>query len=173
MTDRGAWLADPTWPEAHARFERGDVVVVPIGAASEEQGRHLPLKADYLLARELSERLMARLPVVVAPIVSFGYFPAFAGYPASRHLRSETFVVEDVRIVVRDLCEETEVRGATADIRELGRRSDATLDAPDTVFYRPRSFTRTPLRGSTTRGRAFAATRLAPLSRRGRRSSTR
>jgi creatinine amidohydrolase len=152
---KGVWLSDLTWPEAKERFEAGAVVVVPIGAAAKEHGHHLPLKTDYLLARDLSERIMKELPVVVAPIVSFGYFPAFVAYPGSQHLRSETFLalLKDIlsklirdgasnlavvntgvstepvlRIAVRDLYEETGVRVATADIRTLGQKAASQLE---------------------------------------------
>lgn len=152
---KGVWLSDLTWPEAAARIADGAVFVVPIGAASKEHGHHLPLKTDFLLARELSLRIMAELPVVVAPIVPFGYFPAFVRYPGSQHLRTETFValltdiftklVRDgveriavvntgvsteapLRLAVRELFEATRVRIATADIRDLGRRAEAKLE---------------------------------------------
>lgn len=152
---KGVWLSHLTWPEAAERFASGAVVVVPIGAASKEHGHHLPLETDFLLARELSRRVMAELPVVVAPIVSFGYFPAFVRYPGSQHLRSETFValltdiftklVRDgveriavvntgvsteapLRIAVRDVFESTGVRIATADIRDLGKDAEAKLE---------------------------------------------
>ena len=156
MSEReGVWLADLTWVEARERIESGSVIVVPIGAASKEHGHHLPLKTDYLLARELSERVMQELPVVVAPIVSFGYFPAFVGYPGSQHLRPETFqaLLEDIlskliddgarriavlntgvsteaplRVVVRELYAATGVRVATTDIRALGSREEAKLE---------------------------------------------
>ena len=149
---KGVWLGDLAWPAAKARFDAGAVVIVPIGAASKEHGHHLPLKTDYLLARDLSERVMAELPVVVAPIVSFGYFPAFVRYPGSQHLRSETFIalLKDVfgkfikdgvkhlavintgvsteaplRVAVRDLYDETGFRVNTADVRFLGGRAEA------------------------------------------------
>lgn len=152
---RGVWLSDLSWPEAKRRFDEGAVVLVPIGAAAKEHGHHLPLKTDYLVARDLSERVMRELPVVVAPIVAFGYFPAFVDYPGSQHLRSETFLallkdilskfVRDgarkiavlntgvstepvVRIAVRDLYQETGTRIATADIRTLGRALDPKLE---------------------------------------------
>jgi creatinine amidohydrolase len=32
------------------------------------------------------------LPVLVAPVVSFGYYPAFVRYPGSQHLRADTFM---------------------------------------------------------------------------------
>jgi creatinine amidohydrolase len=145
---RGAFLEDLAWPEAAARLAAGAVVVVPIGAAAKEHGPHLPLKTDYLLARELGRRVADALPVLVAPVVSFGYYPAFAGYPGSQHLRSETFMalLTDVlggfirqgarrlavintgvsteaplRVVVRDLYAAHGVRVLTADLASLGR----------------------------------------------------
>ena len=32
------------------------------------------------------------LPVLVAPVVDFGYYPAFLRYPGSQHLKAETFI---------------------------------------------------------------------------------
>lgn len=143
----GVWLETLTWPEAKARLDASAVVVVPIGAAAKEHGHHLPLNTDYLLARALAEGVAAALPVVIAPIVCFGYYPAFVGYPGSQHLRAETFMslltdifgklVQDgakrivvintgvsteapLRIAARNTLEATGVRVAVADIRRLG-----------------------------------------------------
>jgi creatinine amidohydrolase len=137
---RGVWLEDLTWPEARDWFARGAPVVVPIGAISKEHGHHLPLKTDYLYARE--------------PVVGFGYYPAFVRYPGSQSLRSETFgaLLTDIfqkfirdgvkrlavintgvstepvlRCVVRDLYEATGVRVHTADIRMLGAATRGTM----------------------------------------------
>jgi creatinine amidohydrolase len=147
---RGVWLEDLTWPEAKAWFERGAPVIVPIGAMSKEHGHHLPMKTDYLYARELSRRVADVLPVVIAPVVCHGYYPAFVRFPGSQSLSSETFaaVLNDIlrkflrdgvrnlavlntgvstepvlRIVVRDIVETTGVRVHTADVRLLGRAS--------------------------------------------------
>jgi creatinine amidohydrolase len=144
---QGAWLEDLTWPEVEARFEAGCVVVVPVGAAAKEHGPHLPMKTDWLLARELAGRVAAQLPVLVAPVVSFGYYPAFRHYPGSQHLRPETFaaLVTDLltgligqgarhialvntgvstepvlHTAVRELFEATGVRVAIADISRMG-----------------------------------------------------
>lgn len=144
---QGIWLETLTWPEAKARFDANAVVVVPIGAAAKEHGHHLALNTDYLLARALAEGVAAALPVVIAPIVGFGYYPAFVGYPGSQHLRAETFMalltdifgklVADgarriavvntgisteapLQIAVRNTLETTGVRIAVADIRRLG-----------------------------------------------------
>ena len=97
MTERtgtertGAWLEDLTWQEAKARFDAGAVVVVPVGAASKAHGPHLPLKTDALTARALAQRLIERLPVVAAPVVGFGFYPAFTAFAGSQHLSADTF----------------------------------------------------------------------------------
>jgi len=119
-----------------------------VGAAAKEHGPHLPLKTDYLVARELGRRVAEALPVLVAPVLSFGYYPAFVGYPGSQHLRAETFIalVTDVltgfvrqgarrlaivntgvsteaplRVAVRDFYAAHGVRVAVADIAGLAR----------------------------------------------------
>jgi creatinine amidohydrolase len=151
---RGVFLEDLAWPDAAARFAANPVVVVPVGALAKEHGPHLPLKTDWLVARELARRVALELPVVVAPVVGFGYYPAFVAYPGSQHLRAETFqaVLTDVfeglirhgvtrlavintgvsteaplRVVVRDLYARHRVRIAVADIRGLGRGTGTLL----------------------------------------------
>jgi len=90
-SDTGAWLEDLTWLEAKARFEAGALVVVPVGAAAKAHGPHLPLKTDALTARALAERLIERLPAVAAPVVGFGFYPAFTSFAGSQHLSAATF----------------------------------------------------------------------------------
>ena len=94
----GVWLEDLTWPEAKARFDVDAVVVIPIGAAAKAHGAHLPLKTDALTARALGQRLVERLPVVAAPVVGFGYYPAFTSFAVSQHLGADTF-----RALMREL----------------------------------------------------------------------
>lgn len=94
----GVWLEDLTWPEAKARFDADAVVVIPIGAAAKAHGTHLPLKTDALTARALGQRLVDRLPVVAAPVVGFGYYPAFTPFAGSQHLTADTF-----KAVMREL----------------------------------------------------------------------
>lgn len=152
---KGVWLANLTWPEAKARFDDGAVVVIPIGAASKEHGHHLPLATDWILARGLTERLLAELPVVAAPIIGHGYYPAFRHYPGSQHLSPETsgavldevlggFVDQGVnRLVVintgvsteavinvrlREFYERRRVRVHCAHISALGRDSDRLME---------------------------------------------
>lgn len=102
---RGERLENLTWPEAGTRIGAGAVVVVPIGAAAKAHGPHLPLDTDRTLARALADGVARALPVLVAPIIDAGYYPAFAGYPGSQTLRADTFIalVTDVLTkLVRD-----------------------------------------------------------------------
>ena len=144
---KGVWLEDLTWVEAGEKFEAGWPVVIPIGARAKEHGHHLPLKTDYLLARELGQQVANALPVVVAPVVDFGYYPAFVNYPGSQNLQADTFInlltdlignfsdhgvtsiavintgvstEAPLRIAVRNIYEDRKVRVITTDIRMLG-----------------------------------------------------
>jgi creatinine amidohydrolase len=145
-TTPGAWIEKLTWPEVAARIEHA-TVLIPIGARAKEHGPHLPMQTDYLLARALCDGVATQLPVLIAPVVDFGYYPAFVGYPGSQHLRPETFqaLLQDVidglirhkaariaivntgvstegpvTVVVRETLERTGVRIAVAHIRALG-----------------------------------------------------
>lgn len=88
---KGVWLEDLTWLEAKAWFDRDALVVIPVGAGSKEHGPHLPLKTDYLLARGFMDRLLDRVPVVAAPVLTLGYYPAFRLYSGSQCLTPDTF----------------------------------------------------------------------------------
>jgi creatinine amidohydrolase len=148
---RGVYLGDLTWPEAKAWIDAGRVIVVPIGAAAKEHGYHLPLKTDYMLAEALSRGVADALPVVIAPVIGFGYYPAFRHYPGSQHVSPETFsaLLRDilsgfiaqgasriavintgvstepvVHVALRELYEETGIRVQVADIRRLGKDTD-------------------------------------------------
>lgn len=144
----GRWIEDLAWPEVEERFAEGWPVVVPIGARSKEHGHHLPMCTDYLVARALCDGIIERLPVLVAPVVDFGYYPAFVRYPGSQHLRAETFIAlltdvfdrlcdqgakrlavintgvsteGPVQIAARDILLRRRVSVPVADIRRLGR----------------------------------------------------
>jgi creatinine amidohydrolase len=150
----GAWLETMTWPEAKAAIDAGRPVIIPIGAIAKEHGPHLPLNTDYLVARALAEAVAAALPVLIAPVVGFGYYPAFVRYPGSQSLAAATFQamltetfakfardgVADMavintgvsteaplRIAIRDFYEQSGVQVHSADIRTLGARSRRLL----------------------------------------------
>lgn len=150
----GVWLEDLTWPEAEEKLRAGWHVIIPVGARAKEHGAHLPLKTDYMLARALCDGVIAELPVLVAPVIDFGYYPAFEGYPGSQHLSATTFMalLEEliepfirhgarmisiintgvstegpIQIVVRGMLARHGIQIAVADIGRLGKSSDHLL----------------------------------------------
>lgn len=83
-------LANVTWVEAERLLTGDPVVVIPLGAAAKEHGPHLRLDNDFQLAEYFKRRVMADASVVVAPTITYHYYPAFLEYPGSTHLRQET-----------------------------------------------------------------------------------
>jgi len=131
MSERtGMWLEDLTWQEAKARFDGGAVVVVPVGAASKAHGPHLPLKTDALTARALAQRLIERLPVVAAPVVGFGFYPAFTAFAGSQHLGADTFAA-----LMRELIDNLRDHGVRRiAILNTGVSTEKPLDALSDVL---------------------------------------
>jgi creatinine amidohydrolase len=128
-------------------------VVIPIGAASKAHGPHLPLKTDALTARALAQKLIERLPVIAAPVIGFGFYPAFTAFAGSQHLSAATFkaLLSELlgnlrdhgvtRIVLVNTGVSTEkpvdevAAGATdllvLHMRDLGAAADRLLDVPE------------------------------------------
>jgi creatinine amidohydrolase len=79
----GSYLGELAWPEAERRFAEAAVVVLPFGAGAKEHGPHLPMNADLVVAEYLLERAVERLPVLVAPAITHGWFPAFREFPGT------------------------------------------------------------------------------------------
>lgn len=98
MERPGVYLERLTWREAAAVFRRDPLVVLPVGAAAKEHGPHLPLGTDRILGEYLADRIAAEVPAVIAPTVTYGYYPSFVGFPGSTHLEAGTFgaVVREV-----------------------------------------------------------------------------
>jgi len=90
-TPRGAYLADLTWDEAEPVLRADPLVVLPVGAGAKEHGPHLPLGTDRIMVEYLARQLVERLPVLVMPTVTYGYFPHFSPFPGSTHLEADTF----------------------------------------------------------------------------------
>ena len=101
------FLRDLTWLEAEKVLGPNTIVVLPIGAAAKEHGPHLRLDNDERLAEGYA-RLLAghdRLTdVVIAPTLTYHFYPAFAEYPGSTTLRLETardLTVDVVRSIAK------------------------------------------------------------------------
>lgn len=80
---QGAFLGELTWPEGEDWLSRAPLVVLPFGAGAKEHGPHLPMNADAVVMDFLCKAAVDSLPVVVAPPVLHGWFPAFRGYPGT------------------------------------------------------------------------------------------
>jgi len=87
------FLRDLTWLEAEKVLGPDAVVVLPIGASAKEHGPHLRLDNDERLADGYA-RLLSNADkagdIVIAPTLTYHFYPAFAEYPGSTSLRLET-----------------------------------------------------------------------------------
>jgi creatinine amidohydrolase len=97
-------LEDLSWMEAERHLRSDAVVVLPLGAAAKEHGPHLKLRTDLTLAEYLTRRVMEKTPVVVAPALTYYFYPAFLEYPGSTSLSDATardFTADIVRSLAR------------------------------------------------------------------------
>jgi creatinine amidohydrolase len=103
-TERGSRLEDVPWTDAKKLLTPDAVVVIPLGAASKEHGPHLKLKNDFILADYLTRRLLQSTAVVVAPPLTYHYYPAFIEYAGSTSLSlpvARDMTVEIARTLAR------------------------------------------------------------------------
>ncbi|MEX1130365.1 MAG: creatininase family protein, partial [Vicinamibacterales bacterium] len=97
-------LADYSWVDAEGLLQADTVVVIPLGAALKEHGPHLPLRNDLTLADYLTDRVAGSAPVVIAPPLTYHFYPAFLEYPGSTSLSLETardLTVQVIRSLAR------------------------------------------------------------------------
>ena len=100
----GVYLRDLTWLEASRILGPETVVVLPIGAAAKEHGPHLRLDNDERLADGYARLVCEVEDVVIAPTLTYHFYPAFTEYPGSTTLRLETardLTVDVVRSIAR------------------------------------------------------------------------
>jgi creatinine amidohydrolase len=89
---KGIRLADLAWQQAAEVLRPETVVVIPLGAGSQEHGPHLKLGTDAILADYVARRVLEASDVVVAPSIAYHFSPGFTDYPGSMSVRSETAV---------------------------------------------------------------------------------
>jgi creatinine amidohydrolase len=87
----GAYLGDLAWPEAERLVREVPIVVIPFGAGAKEHGPHLPMNADAKVMEFLTDRAVAELPVIVAPPILHGWFPAFREFPGTEVADPDVF----------------------------------------------------------------------------------
>lgn len=83
-------LESLTWQEAERVLTPETVVLLPLGAGSKEHGPHLKLRNDLTLAEYLTQRVVDATAVVVAPTLTYHFYPAFLEYPGSTSLSLAT-----------------------------------------------------------------------------------
>ncbi len=88
---RGWYLGELTWPEAEQRLRQAPLVILPFGAGAKEHGPHLPMNADAVVMEYLCARAVENLPVVVAPPILHGWFPAFRDFPGTEVADPDVF----------------------------------------------------------------------------------
>jgi len=79
----GAFLGELSWPQAEERMATAPLVILPFGAGAKEHGPHLPMNADAVVMEFLCRVAVDSLPVLVAPPILHGWFPAFRGWPGT------------------------------------------------------------------------------------------
>jgi len=87
----GAFLGDLSWPEAEAHLREAPLVVLPFGAGAKEHGPHLPMNADAKVMEYLCQQAVKSLPVIVAPPILHGWFPAFREFPGTEAADNHVF----------------------------------------------------------------------------------
>ena len=83
-------LSDLSWLDARQALTAETIVLIPLGAAAKEHGPHLRLDNDQILAEYLARRVAEQENVVVAPTLTYHFYPAFVAYAGSTSLRLET-----------------------------------------------------------------------------------
>ncbi|MEZ5926336.1 MAG: creatininase family protein [Hyphomicrobiaceae bacterium] len=96
LRDEGHRVAALPWDAVERRLRAGGLAILPVGAGAKEHGFHLPMGSDALQADWIVDRLAARLysdgiDLIAWPVVSYGYYPAFAAYAGSITLQRATF----------------------------------------------------------------------------------
>lgn len=113
--------AEMNWPECNEAVKQGRVAVLPV-ATYEDHGYHLPIDVDVVLATEICERAVARMPAeaVLIPAVTHGYSPHHMDFPGTITIRWDTFIN-----YVKDVCLSLAHHGFTRILLVNGHGSNA------------------------------------------------
>src|SRR5262245_37731505 len=95
----GIVLAELTWLQPAQALTPQTVVLMRLAAAAKRPGPHLRLTNQQVLADALAQCIGEVAEVVIAPTVTYSFYPAFLAYPGSISLRLET-----ARDTMVDIC---------------------------------------------------------------------
>ena len=87
----GVYLGELTWVEAEEQLKSAPVVLIPIGAGAKEHGPHLPMNADAVVLRFLTDFAVEHCDVIVAPPILHGWFPPFRDFPGTEVADASVF----------------------------------------------------------------------------------
>ncbi|MEM8844296.1 MAG: creatininase family protein [Pseudomonadota bacterium] len=107
--DQSLLVENATWLDVQHAIEQNILCLLPIGAICKEHGPHLPLNTDFVQAKWISERVSSEVPSIIWPVVSYGYYPAFTGYPGSWSISENAF-----RLAMLDIIESIAKHGSNS-----------------------------------------------------------
>ena len=100
---KDSWIENLSWPVIEGRINAGAIAILPVGAASKEHGRHLPLNTDFRQAEWLADSVAEHRNVLIWPVVHYGYYPVFVDYPGSISI-NETIFADTIAAIVDGIC---------------------------------------------------------------------
>src|SRR5258708_390286 len=83
---QSVFLQDLSWVEAARVLTPASVVIIPLGAGSKEHGPHLPLSTDLIQADYFAKELAKLDSVIIAPTITYAYYPPFLSFAGSTSL---------------------------------------------------------------------------------------
>jgi creatinine amidohydrolase len=91
-------ISEMTWPEVEEIVKQTDMIVLPVGT-NENNGPHLPMSLDSIVASEMALKLARETDLPVAPLIPVGNSDLFARYPGTIVIR-----IEVLAELYKDIC---------------------------------------------------------------------
>ena len=76
------FLEQISWKQAEDYFKKRDLAVIPVGS-TENHGSQLALGTDFLIPRNLCERMDSRLNCLIAPTIPYGVADQHTHFPGT------------------------------------------------------------------------------------------
>ena len=92
-------LQELSWAEFEELQKEIDTILIPIGSV-EQEGPHLPLGVDTIVALDIANMVAEKARVIVAPPIWVGYSDWHSSFPGNLSLRLETLIQ-----MLRELCQ--------------------------------------------------------------------
>lgn len=91
-------LEEMTWPQFSDAAKNCDTILMPVGSV-EQEGLHLPMATDSIVALEVAKRVSQVSDILVAPLINVGYSNWHSAFPGTLSLSMETLMQ-----VLREIC---------------------------------------------------------------------